>query len=61
MSRRYALVVSLITAMGCSHQPCSSRRRRVCDGYAKEASQKVNLNNKLKCGFQAPRGGSDTN
>jgi hypothetical protein len=62
MSRRYVLVVSLIAVgLFAPTNPAPAADPGFCDGYAKEASQKVKLNNKLKCGFQGPRWGSDIN
>jgi hypothetical protein len=63
MSRRYALVLSLIVAMGlfAPTTPAPAADPGFCDGYAKEASHKVKLNEKLKCGFQGPRWNKDTN
>ena len=53
MSRRYALVVSLIAVgLFAPTNPAPAADPGFCDGYAKEASQKVMLNNKLECGFQ---------
>lgn len=63
MSRRYALVLSLIVAAGllAPIAPTRAADPAFCDGYAKEAKEKAKLNNKLNCGFQGPRWSNDVN
>jgi hypothetical protein len=63
MSRRCALAISLITALGLLAAQGSARAADplFCEGYAKDASKSVKLAIHLNCGFQGPRWIKDPN